>query len=97
MCLKVHPEGIEPSRFLKPGINQCTLIDYALVKSHMSTNSIMGAYCGEHVQRYFEQVRRYLERQPALLLSLSIVIPVLLCLHHQPGKKENVLLLEEKW
>ena len=84
--LLVHPEGVEPSRTLILGINQCTLItlwyaDYALVKSRASTYSAMGASCGEVVQGY-------LERQPALLVSLSIVIPVLICLHHQPGKKE---------
>jgi len=49
----------------------------------------MGAYCGEHVQGN-------LERQPALLLSLSIETPVLLCLHHKPGEKENVQLLQER-
>ena len=58
------------------------------LKSVASSNWATRADCGEHVQGCFE-------RQPALLLSLSIVIPVLLCLHHQPGKKENVLLLEE--
>ena len=57
-------------------------------KSRASTYSAMDAYCGEHVQRYFEQVRRYFERQPALLFPLSIAIPMLICLHHKPGKKE---------
>ena len=50
-------------------------------KSLASTYSATGAYCEDHVQGY-------LERHPALLFSLSIVIPVLVCLHHKPGKKE---------
>ena len=58
-------------------------------KSRASTYSAMGAYCGERVQGS-------LERQPALLLSLSIETPVLICLHHKPGEKENIRLLYER-
>lgn len=71
-----------PHAFSSLGLTNAHSIDYALVKSHMSTNSIMGAYCGEHVQGN-------LERQPALLFSLSIIIPVLLCLHHKTWEERK--------